>query len=118
MSNKKVKPVIAIVIIAIAVFAIAFLGISLSENAGKTDNQITAEATVEKLNKYVEKNVDLTVKENPVKGNVDLTGTSLKDELPDISKYPYKVKGKGEINIEIFSSPEKAGSETSNDDFF
>lgn len=114
--SSKVKPVITIAIIAVVVFAIAFLGISLSENAGKTDNQITAEATVEKLNKYVEKNVDLTVKENPVKGNVDLTGTSLKDELPDIGKYPYKVKGKGEINIEIFSSPEKAGSETSNGD--
>ena len=38
--SSKVKPVITIAIIAVAVFAIAFLGISLSENAGKTDNQI------------------------------------------------------------------------------
>ncbi|MGN1298938.1 MAG: VWA domain-containing protein [Candidatus Scatovivens sp.] len=114
--SKKVKAIIAIVAIAAMVFAIAFVGVKISDNAGKTKDQISAEDTITKLSKFVEKKVNLSVKENPVKGNVDLTETSLKDELPDISKYPFKVKGNGEINIEIFSSPEKAGSETSNGD--
>lgn len=99
---------------AILVFLLAFLGVKLLNNAGKTENQITQEETVEQLNRFVSKRVDLKVKSDPIKGTVDLGGSQLEDELPDISKYPYKVKGNGNINIEIFSSPEKAGSETSN----
>ena len=34
---------------------------------------------------------------------------SLYDELPEIDKYPLVVEGSGDINIEIFASPEKSG---------
>lgn len=114
MSKKNVKPIIIIAVIAVVAFIAIFVGVKISDNVGKTSSQITTEDTIAELNRFVDKKVNLSVKDNPVKGNVDLGNTSLEDELPDINKYPFKVEGKGDINIEIFSSPEKAGSETSN----
>lgn len=62
------------------------------------------------MNKYLK---TINVKnETPIKSTVSLGTTNLKDELPDISDYPITVEGNGEINIEIFSSPEKAGNDT------
>ena len=48
----------------------------------------------------------------PVKASIELTNTTLYDELPDISKYPLAVEGNGDIDIEIFTSGEKAGKNT------
>ncbi len=114
--SKNVKTFIGIGIIAVVVFVAIFLGMRLFNNIGKTSNEITVEDTVSDLNRYVDRKVRLEEVENPVKGEVDLEETSLEDELPDINTYPFKVEGSGDINIEIFSSPEKAGAETSNDD--
>ena len=47
-----------------------------------------------------------------IKSTVEFGTTKLADELPDISQYPLSVEGNGEINVEIFSSPEKAGEKT------
>lgn len=53
---------------------------------------------------------DINVSERtPVKASVSLDDTSLYDELPDINKYPLAIKGNGDIDLEIFSSGEKAG---------
>ena len=53
---------------------------------------------------------DINVSERtPVKASVSLDDTSLYDELPDINKYPLVIKGNGDIDLEIFSSGEKAG---------
>jgi Ca-activated chloride channel family protein len=46
---------------------------------------------------------------SPRKASIELTSPSLYDELPDINKYPFVVEGTGDINIEIFASPEKSG---------
>lgn len=46
----------------------------------------------------------------PVKASINLADTSLYDELPEIDKYPLVVDGHGQIDIEIFTSGEKAGS--------
>lgn len=46
----------------------------------------------------------------PVKGTISLENNSLYDELPEITKYPLSIEGRGDIDIEIFSSPEKAES--------
>ncbi|MCR5203248.1 MAG: VWA domain-containing protein [Lachnospiraceae bacterium] len=47
---------------------------------------------------------------DPVKGSVDLSQASLYDEIPNINKYPLSLENTtGDINIEIFASPEKAG---------
>lgn len=113
MSNK-VKAPIFIVVIALVLLLGIWGIVSLLSNSGKTDSQLTYEDTVKDLNRFVEKNVDVVVKTNPTKGNVNLDGTKLEDELPEIDTHPFKVKGTGAIDIEIFSSPEKAGSETSN----
>ena len=114
--SKNVKTFIGIGIIAVVVFLVIFFGMRLFNNLGKTSNEIAVEDTTAELNRYVERRVDLNEVDNPTKGNVDLESTSLEDELPDISTYPLKVEGTGEVNIEIFSSPEKAGAETSDDD--
>ena len=114
--SKNVKTFIGIGIIAVVVFVVIFLGMRLFNNIGKTSNEITLEDTISDLNRYVDRKVRLEEVENPVKGEVDLEETSLEDELPDIDTYPFKVEGSGDVNIEIFSSPEKAGSETSNED--
>lgn len=110
--SKGTKIFAGIAILAVVVFAAIFGIMSMVDNAGKTTNQITAEQTVEELNRYVDKKVDLKKVEHPTKGTVDLEASSLQDELPEIETYFYKVEGKGEVNIEIFSSPEKAGRET------
>ena len=46
----------------------------------------------------------------PRKSPVTLDDESLYDELPEISKYPLIIEGDGDVNIEIFSSGEKAGT--------
>lgn len=46
----------------------------------------------------------------PEKAPISLDNNSLYDELPEITKYPLSVQGRGQIDIEIFSSPEKAES--------
>lgn len=112
--NKNTKILIGLFVIAFVVFVAIFGGTSMLNNAGKTDTQISREDAAQDLAKYVEKKVDVVERTNPVKGTVDLESSSLADELPDINNYPFKVIGNGEINLEIFSSPEKAGSETSN----
>ncbi len=111
--SKKVKVLIGIFGLAAIVFAVVFFGMKALNNAGKTDTQITTEETVAKLIKYVEK-IKPTEKKEPIKGTVDLEASSLEDELPDIGTYIIKVQGNGDVNIEIFSSPEKAGRETMN----
>ncbi|MBO4863556.1 MAG: VWA domain-containing protein [Eubacterium sp.] len=45
----------------------------------------------------------------PTKASISLEDNSLYDELPEITKYPLAVAGGGDVNIEIMTSPEKAG---------
>lgn len=45
-------------------------------------------------------------------GQIQITDTNLYDELPEITKYPLQVEGNGDIDIEIFTSGEKAGKDT------
>lgn len=114
--EKRNKVLGIIVIIAVVVFLLIFIGMKVVEDAGKSQTQITVEDTVESLKRYVDKKVQLKIKDDPIKGTVDLESSSLEDELPSIDIYPFKVKGTGDIDIEIFSSPEKAGDENSNGD--
>ncbi len=48
-------------------------------------------------------------KQSPVKAPISLDDNTLFDELPEITKYPLAVEGKGDVVIEIMTSPEKAG---------
>ncbi len=47
----------------------------------------------------------------PKKGQVTFESNNLYDELPEIDKYPQAVTGKGDVDIEIFTSGEKAGKD-------
>lgn len=92
------------VILFIVVVAI---GLTLTKNVGKTSNQVNAENSKVALSKALK---NITIKDvEKVKGTVELGENNLESELPDIEKYPLVVEGNGDINIEIFSSPEKAG---------
>lgn len=42
-------------------------------------------------------------------GQISMSENTLYDELPEITKYPVQVQGRGQIDIEIFTSGEKAG---------
>ncbi len=81
-----------------------------TRNSGKTTNQVTSENAEETLKRLIKK-VDVQeveAKKSPIMED----DMEIQDELPDIGEYPLIVVGKGDINIEIFSSPEKAGDNT------
>lgn len=59
---------------------------------------------------YLSKSIKVNTN-TPRKASVELEAPSLYDELPEIEKYPFVVEGSGDINLEIFSSPEKAGDD-------
>ena len=86
--------------IAIAVLFISIVGIGLiirNQSGGRS---------VDTMMKHIK------VKEKtPTKASVSLDDSSLYDELPEIAKYPLAVTGYGDVNIEIMTSPEKAGKD-------
>lgn len=92
-----------IVIVSILVFVI--IGVFM------IDGVITRNRNAQLQNESIDtlvKGVDIK-KATPHKGSIQVGTTTLFDELPDISKYPLSVEGKGNVDIEIFSSGEKAG---------
>ncbi len=97
--------------IAVVVFLGVFLGITLTKDMGKTEEQITSEKAEKQLNSLID---DITV-ENRTSRKAAISDTDIlteKEELPSIDTYPLTVEGTGQINVEIFSSPEKAGTGT------
>ncbi len=107
--NKKVIAIIAV--IAVAVVAIIGIGINKTKDIGKTHNTISHEQAVKELSRLYNK-VDIDTA-SPEKAPITSIASSVADELPDIDKsYPLTVKGKGDVDIEIFTSTEKGGSGT------
>lgn len=97
--------------IAALVFGGVFLGITLTRNVGMTDEEISEEDAAKKMDQLLSKIsvTDVT----PRKASItDEDMLNEEDELPSIDAYPLSVTGTGEINIEIYSSPEKAGAGT------
>ena len=110
MSNKT-KVIIAIVAIIAVMGTIVGIGVSSTKNVGKTQNAISQEEARTSLAKLVSK-VDVEEKEAPMAA-IDSVTTNVADELPDINKsYPLSTEGRGDINIEIFTSTEKGGTGT------
>lgn len=103
-SNKKMMLILMIIFILIVV-----VGIMSTQNLNKSSTEKSFDKAMSYLESYLK---GIHVKEaDLVKSTVSFGDTNLEDELPDISEYPLSVEGKGEINIEIFSSPEKAGED-------
>ncbi|MBR1459683.1 MAG: VWA domain-containing protein, partial [Oscillospiraceae bacterium] len=105
--NSSVK---TLAIIGVLVAGAIVGGVMLTNNLGKTSYEISEEEAVTQMNKLL-RNVNVTEVEAR-KATVDFSGTSLASSLPDIESYPLTVTGDGQVNIEIFASPEKSGTGT------
>ena len=97
--------------IAALVFAVVLIGINLTRNVGMTNEEITMEDADKQMSRLLgEISVtDVTPRKAAISDEDIL---SEEEELPDISGYPLSVSGSGDIDVEIFSSPEKAGTGT------
>lgn len=95
--------------IVVAVFALVYLGVSLTANIGKSESEITAEDADKQLTKLYSK-IKVSTAE-PIKGQIDLDPADISEELPDISKFAISVENTTETFVEIFSSTEKSGVE-------
>ena len=109
MNNSK-KKLVVMATISVAVFIViiaVILGVMGSQPEVVTDasGKVVKGEELSSLMKRVNVNTA-----TPVKASVSVMDNSLYDELPDIDKYPLKVEGRGDINIEIFTSGEKAGT--------
>lgn len=101
----KKQNVVVFVVLALLVFLGVYGVLQLTSDSKST------ERAEKHLAKMVKK-IDATEREL-VKGTVDLGGsTTLAEELPDIDKYPMTLQGNGQVNIEVFAAPEKAGEGT------
>lgn len=107
-SNKSLIVVMALAIFTIfcGLFGVLVIGSKNSDSVSDGGKPTTVEALASRV-KYNVRDEDSWVKGNIL---VD-TSTQLYDEMPDIEKYPLAVKGDKEIDIEIFTSGEKAGKE-------
>ena len=108
--DKRTKGLVAVgvlVIIAMIAVIIGIVGRKIGNIAGDENGRSTkSDMTLDEL--YA----DIDVSEaTPVKGTVTLDTPDLYEELPEIDKYPLAVEGNGDIDIEIFTSGEKAGKD-------
>ena len=104
----KKNNIIILAVIAVVVFGLIFGIVTITQNWGKNKDTVDTESATKTLdNLYRRININTPA---PRKENVDLSGISLSSSLPDISMYPYVVEPATPDFIEIFSSPEKAGS--------
>ena len=95
MKKTNVVAILGIVFAVVIVLVLGILAIFKSSSKGKT---------VDTMLKHIK------VYENtPTKASISLDDNTLYDELPEISKYPLAVNASADINIEIMTSPEKAG---------
>lgn len=100
--EKKSKPIVIIGILVV----LAMMGVLIASIASKAKSEgvVNNGKSLETLEKKVK--VD---KKTPTKGTISFNTNNLYDELPEIDKYPLAVEGRGDIDIEIFTSGEKAG---------
>jgi Ca-activated chloride channel family protein len=110
MANSKTAKTGVLIGIGAAVAVAVIGGIAITSNLRKPSYQISEAEAQSKLTKLL-RNVDVKNVE-PRKAPVDFTASDLANTLPDIDQYPLTVTGDGQVNIEIFASPEKAGSGT------
>ncbi|MDO5558431.1 MAG: vWA domain-containing protein [Oscillospiraceae bacterium] len=105
--NKKVKLIATFAAIAVLMFTGIAVGLNVTKNIGKKSYEISEDKAMKSLEKKVS-DIDVTqVKAR--KEPIQLDSTSLKDELPEIEKYPLSVENTTDTYIEIFSSTEKSG---------
>lgn len=99
--------------IGVFVFAAVLIGMLLTQNIGNThdDTETSGEDTSKQMEKLLE-GINVTQVEPRKAAISDEDILTDEAELPDIKNYPLSVTGKADVNVEIFSSPEKAGEGT------
>lgn len=111
MANKtKGKEITVLAVTGALLVTLIVTGIAVVGRLGKTDSQITKESAMTQLQKKLKK-IDVETIE-PRKATVEISGSNLAEELPNIEQYPLSVQGYGDINIELFSSTEKSSEGT------
>lgn len=114
MAKKGVFPVIAT--IAIVGVVVGVFSQTVLRDASVSTNTMTSEQAYADLSSKTKRIGVQEVSVNPQQLDVS-EFLDAKDELPDIeSSYPFVIAGNGDVNIEIFSSGEKA-AETGSDSF-
>ena len=116
MDKKKTTALVATGIVAIVIM---FIVLIVAMSSKSKDNNTTSNSNNNNNNtpSASSKSLDDLYKDihvnyvDPQKGTISLNTNNLYDELPDINKYPLAVTGTGDINIEIFTSGEKAGKD-------
>lgn len=86
-------------------FMVVYVGVSL---VSSDEVNITEKNKSEYLDEFYGKINVKTAKE--VKGKIDLNPADVAEELPEIDKFEVSVKNDSDLYVEIFSSPEKAGT--------
>lgn len=93
-NNSKVMYVgIIAFIVVVAIFAIG-----LATSFSSDDANYKTGKSLDELMEHIDVNSS-----ELVKASVNLTDTSLYDELPEITKYPLVIEGRGKVDIEIFT---------------
>lgn len=114
MSKKSIFPVVATIAV-VGVVLVVFSRTVLRDSNVSTSTMTTEQAYADlssKMKRIGVQEVTVTLQQLDVSEFLDA-----KDELPDIeSSYPFVVEGTGDVNIEIFSSGEKA-AESGSDSF-
>ena len=106
--TKELVVVGVVVIIAMIAVIIGVVGSKVTNIVGSgKDEPSKTDMTLDEL--YA--GIDVS-EATPVKGTVTLDLPDLYAELPEIDKYPMAVEGRGDIDIEIFTSGEKAGKDS------
>lgn len=107
--NKKVKNGVIFGAIVVVLAIVVTVGVSVTKNLGKTNSAISADeakASIAKMLGHIQVE-DLPLRSEALNVNESL---STAEELPDIDTvYPIGVQGSGQIDIEVFTSPEKGG---------
>lgn len=109
--DKRTKGIVAVgvlVIVAMIAIIVGVVAKKAGNMTGGEDDWSTSKSDMT-LDELYNK-VDVS-NATPVKGTVTLDTPDLYEELPDIDKYPLAVQGNGDIDVEIFTSGEKAGSD-------
>ena len=96
---------ILFILIALIVFGIIYLIISLTQNVGKTESTITMEKSIKDL-QALYKNID--VKKANIQRSSSVTNNEQATILPDISEYPFIVNPTTDDFITIYASTEIA----------
>lgn len=109
--DKRTKGIVTVGVLMIIVIVAVIIGVVVKRagnisSGGGGISGTKQDMTLDEM--YNELDVEQAT---PVKGTVTLDTPDLYDELPEIDKYPLSVEGSGDVDIEIFTSGEKAGKD-------